>query len=211
MQTKKSEIRQNILTESKKEFFKYGFEGMSIRRVASSAGISPSNIYNYFKNKDEIFCEIVKPASDFLKLILKNAEIKEYDTIETPEAIEWHLNFINMIYKLISDYREPLKLLLSHSDGTAHHGFKENLAKRYAAIQPCASGDKNAISEFFMYNFTLFYINYLESLITEELDDYSVKKHLVELTIYSHSGFVTMTSGNNELYNMLIEKIGTPL
>ena len=49
MQIKKDEIKNEILKVARAEFHKNGFANASMRKIARKAGISVSNIYNYFK------------------------------------------------------------------------------------------------------------------------------------------------------------------
>lgn len=55
MQIKKDNISKIILEISKDEFLANGFKNTSIRTISKKSGIGLSNIYNYYKNKDEIF------------------------------------------------------------------------------------------------------------------------------------------------------------
>lgn len=211
MQTLKKEIRDRIIIESKKEFLKYGFKGTSLRKVAEKAGISLSNIYNYFPSKDDIFVEIVKDAADYIEIILKASEGKEYKEEETPESLEWHIGFINMIYKLISVYREQLKLLLVLSEGSIYEGYKDKTVKRYIELQPCNktnTDNEPIVSYFFMYNFTMFYLNYLENLVREDICESDIKKYLVEMTVYSYNGFKAIVNKDEKIFNEIIRQIG---
>jgi AcrR family transcriptional regulator len=51
----KLEIRKRILEASMKLFVEEGFNNVSIRRIADIIEYSPTTIYLYFKDKDEIF------------------------------------------------------------------------------------------------------------------------------------------------------------
>ena len=51
----KTEIRKRILDASMQLFVQEGFENVSIRRIADIIEYSPTTIYLYFKDKDEIF------------------------------------------------------------------------------------------------------------------------------------------------------------
>lgn len=55
MQVLKDEIQEKILQSSLELFLQHGFEKTSIEKIAKQAYISKSNLYNYFKSKDEIF------------------------------------------------------------------------------------------------------------------------------------------------------------
>src|SRR5262249_34802144 len=51
----KLEIRKMILDASMKLFVEQGFENVSIRKIADLIQYSPTTVYLYFKDKDEIF------------------------------------------------------------------------------------------------------------------------------------------------------------
>ena len=56
----KEELRGKILQAAKELFMKKGFEDTSIRNIAEKIEYSPTTIYLYFKDKDDIFCELHK-------------------------------------------------------------------------------------------------------------------------------------------------------
>src|SRR5215469_2282645 len=51
----KLEIRKQILDASMKLFVEEGFENVTIRKIADLIEYSPTTVYLYFKDKDEIF------------------------------------------------------------------------------------------------------------------------------------------------------------
>ena len=60
----KSESHERIVEAAKKEFLEYGFADASLRRIAANAKIQVSGLYKHFKNKEEMFDSLVKPAVD---------------------------------------------------------------------------------------------------------------------------------------------------
>ncbi len=54
----KEELRGKILHAAKELFMQKGFEDTSIRNIAEKIEYSPTTIYLYFKDKDDIFCEL---------------------------------------------------------------------------------------------------------------------------------------------------------
>ena len=56
----KEELKGKILQAAKELFMKKGFEDTSIRNIAEKIEYSPTTIYLYFKDKDDIFCELHK-------------------------------------------------------------------------------------------------------------------------------------------------------
>ncbi|MCP4583167.1 MAG: TetR/AcrR family transcriptional regulator [candidate division Zixibacteria bacterium] len=86
----------SILKAASKIIARDGFEGASVRKVAAEAKINLSNIYYYFKCKDEMLFELQKHAFTTLKNTLEERLIK----VETPEArlkavIENHFQFFS--------------------------------------------------------------------------------------------------------------------
>lgn len=55
MQKLKKDIRKQVIIQVKNEFTAKGFKDASMHIIAKNAKVGLSNIYNYFKNKDEIF------------------------------------------------------------------------------------------------------------------------------------------------------------
>ncbi len=55
---KKIEIRKQILDASMKLFVEEGFENVTIRKIADIIEYSPTTIYLYFKDKNEIFYQL---------------------------------------------------------------------------------------------------------------------------------------------------------
>ncbi|HEX9510870.1 MAG TPA: TetR/AcrR family transcriptional regulator [Puia sp.] len=75
----KLEVRKLILDASMKLFVEEGFDNVSIRRIADLIEYSPTTVYLYFKDKDEIFFNLHEVG--FLKMQEMN---KELATIENP-------------------------------------------------------------------------------------------------------------------------------
>ncbi len=53
------ERRQKILQAAKKLFASKGFKGTTTQKLAQEAGLSEAGLYKYFKNKQEIYEEIL--------------------------------------------------------------------------------------------------------------------------------------------------------
>jgi len=75
----KIEIRKRILDASMQLFVEEGFNNVSIRRIADIIEYSPTTIYLYFKDKDEIFFNLHEIG--FQKMLEMNREL---DDIQNP-------------------------------------------------------------------------------------------------------------------------------
>src|SRR5258707_15357238 len=55
----KQELRQTILRAAAGLFLEQGYERFSLRQVAERVGYSPTTIYLYFRNKDDLLFTVV--------------------------------------------------------------------------------------------------------------------------------------------------------
>jgi len=70
----KLEIRKRILEASMKLFVEEGFSNVSIRRIADIIEYSPTTIYLYFKDKDEIFYNLHEIGFQKMQEMNKNLD-----------------------------------------------------------------------------------------------------------------------------------------
>jgi AcrR family transcriptional regulator len=56
-----SGTREAILEAARTQFIATGFRGTTIRSVAKAAGVDPALVLHFFRNKDALFAEAVRP------------------------------------------------------------------------------------------------------------------------------------------------------
>ena len=72
----------DILTAARAEFFANGFSATSIEAVAARAGVSKVTVYSWFKNKENLFGEVVKAEcsqmrKNFVVTHLQESELRD--------------------------------------------------------------------------------------------------------------------------------------
>ncbi|MFH1903917.1 MAG: TetR/AcrR family transcriptional regulator [bacterium] len=60
MQERVKRTKSKILQAAQQEFSDKGFHGARMDSIAEKAGINKQRIYAYFKNKENLFCEVLK-------------------------------------------------------------------------------------------------------------------------------------------------------
>ena len=81
-----------ILTAAKAVLESAGFEGLTIRRVAQRADLSPMALYRHFKNKDELLNALMQDGFSAWEAIVR--DIRTQDPVEWLEALtEAYLDF----------------------------------------------------------------------------------------------------------------------
>jgi AcrR family transcriptional regulator len=68
------DTRKAILAAARDVFAERGYDGASIRQIATTAGVDPALVHHYFGTKDQLFMETVRPPIDPAELIPKLAE-----------------------------------------------------------------------------------------------------------------------------------------
>ena len=63
--------KEEIIEAAKKIFSEYGIEKTTLEDIGSKCGMKKSSLYHYFKNKENIFSEVVNSESKQLEKILK--------------------------------------------------------------------------------------------------------------------------------------------
>ncbi len=100
--------RNKILKIARKLFLLHGYNGVSIRTIASKANLTTGAVYFYFTNKREIYKTICLEAIEVLYDKLK----KDIDSRETPQQklISTYDTFISFFY----ENRDHYNLLMEY-------------------------------------------------------------------------------------------------
>lgn len=83
---KEKKIRENAL----KMFFKEGFDGFSMQKLARASKVSPATLYIYFKDKDDLILQICKEEMEKLTV----AALEGFDP-EMPFAEGMKVQWLN--------------------------------------------------------------------------------------------------------------------
>lgn len=95
-------MKQNIIDRAREVFAKYGFRKTTLDDIASAVGKGKSSLYYYFKNKEEIFEEVIGQEVDKLK----NEFLNAVNSVETPmqKLRVYIIRRMEMFHSLISFY-----------------------------------------------------------------------------------------------------------
>lgn len=125
MQTLKPEMRDDILRAAKELFFLRGFSGTTMRQVADRVGVSVSNLYKYFKNKDDLLEAVV---GDYARLFKRNMlmELAHEDAAEFRQE-RWERMARGLAGAINADHRSFF-ILMNQVRGCAYDGYKRDIA-----------------------------------------------------------------------------------
>lgn len=104
------DLKERIREEAVKHFNINGYHGTTIRNIAKDVNCSLPMIYYYYKNKKELFDEIIK--KEFFNIINKQASLsKTNNIIDFYTKLIYDLNDLNNYNKQV--YRLGIKVYLS--------------------------------------------------------------------------------------------------
>ncbi|WNR44496.1 TetR/AcrR family transcriptional regulator [Paenibacillus roseipurpureus] len=129
MQILKDEVKQSIRQAALAEFKKHGYLKASIRQIADAAGITPGNIYRYFKSKDDLFDELIQPIHAQLAEVLRVTKQEVDSTLCT--VLSDHLVILRQIdaslIQLFKESSAELTILLNLSEGSRYQSTKQDM------------------------------------------------------------------------------------
>lgn len=132
MEEKSTATLESIQEAALTEFLNKGFLGASLRQIVKNAGVTTGAFYGYFSSKEALFASIVEPHAaalmgKFMEAQTAFAELPEEQQpnhmgVESSGCVHWMVDYI-------CAHREPVKLLLTRSEGTSYEHFVHNMVE----------------------------------------------------------------------------------
>ncbi len=143
MQVLKDELRHRILLESEQLFLQKGYDRTSLKLIADKVNISKSNLYHYFKNKEELFYELTDSAAEGLKqLILR---IRDKRSGPLTGAREFRVLFQEEVISLLLAEKYGLILIMEQGRGTRYESLRPSLIELIASVTaPLLADEENS-------------------------------------------------------------------
>ena len=132
MEEKTSATLESIEQAAMQEFLEKGFQGASLRQIVKNAGVTTGAFYGYFSSKEALFNALVEPHAAalmgrFMEAQASFAELPEEEQVshmgdESGNYVRWMVDYI-------CQHRDPVKLLLTRSEGTSYERFVHNMVE----------------------------------------------------------------------------------
>ena len=125
MEEKSNATLEKIQEAALKEFLDKGFQGASLRQIVKNAGVTTGAFYGYFSSKEALFTAAL--MGKFMEAQTAFAELPEEQQpdhmgLESSSCVHWMVDYI-------CAHREPVKLLLTRSEGTGYEHFVHNMVE----------------------------------------------------------------------------------
>lgn len=197
MQTKKADIRKRIMQAARREFLRHGYAKASLRVITDEAGCSLSNIYNYFKSKDDLFCALVQDRVDEIRRTLEWLRTFRMPADVCYQIREEERNYYLIISGYIQRYRSDLELLFLKSEGSSLENFSEEILSAYEELWHnylehlrANFSQKNIVSTFFVHNATHYFFNTLLEFLEHRIPSAQMEQYMDEIFRFHYYGYV---------------------
>ncbi len=122
MESNKDITRESIIAAAGTAFSKLGYKKTTMDDIACFTNVSKTGIYYYFKNKEEVFNEVIKKEAEKLQTQIYEAVNQESSPIDKLFAyVNVRMSVLNSIFNYYSTFRHNL---LEHFD-IINHNRKE--------------------------------------------------------------------------------------
>lgn len=121
MQIQKEEVRNSIIEAAKEEFLRNGYRRTSMRAIAERAGITPGNIYAYFRGKADLLDVITRPTLAELNRLI--SEVSKGAQISRPTILE----MAEEITTVFLNNRTQFLILINGCAGSKYEHIREQI------------------------------------------------------------------------------------
>lgn len=119
------DTRKRILEAAKKEFAVQGFQGSSLRRICSGAGVTTGALYFFFEGKDDLFQNVLSEAAEpFQRLVAEHYRQERLsDRRDSEEGGNADFEVTELVIDLYFRNRETWDILIHHLNHPAVRAF----------------------------------------------------------------------------------------
>ena len=196
MQIQKENISCRILTVARWQFEQKGYCKTSMREIAWLAGIGVGNIYNYFKNKDELFREVISPVLCAFEVILQ-AHHGGGEDVLMMRSEKYLKECVDEYISLIDKHRPLMEILLFKAQGSSLEHFRDCYADRstelvkmwFASMQKKHPEINTAVSDVIIHLHTVWMFTMFEELLIHSVPRQEMEAILHDYILFEIQGW----------------------
>lgn len=189
MQILKEEVRITILVSARKLFTERGYLRTTLKDIAIESHISKSNIYNYFKTKEELLDELTFACKCNLNTIMNFLQNNRFEGADNLKNA-----LLNIIFQYIIPEREGMIILYEKELEDLEKPYVSSLLKIInSMVVPDLTIEENKqVIHIIVENLVKGYIDILKS--TEDKSE--IEYRMLVLTEYHIGGLANMKKLN---------------
>ena len=129
------ETKAQLLKCAKEEFTEKGFAGASLRSICRKADVTTGALYFFFKDKDDLFCQVVGNLMERLDIAVKEhlafeeAEMNQEQDVHHDETSDF--DAMRQIVHVLYAYRDEALLVLTKAQGSSMEFMPDRLVDEF--------------------------------------------------------------------------------
>ena len=139
------DTRKRILEAAKAEFAAQGFQGSSLRRICSGAGVTTGAQYFFFEGKDDLFENVLSEAEEpFQKLVSEHYRQERLSARrDSEEGGNADFEVTELVISLYFRNRQTWDILIHHLNHPAVQAFLDRFIDDSTEHYRCLLADTN--------------------------------------------------------------------
>ncbi|PIE51799.1 hypothetical protein CSA37_00570 [Candidatus Fermentibacteria bacterium] len=214
MQVLKGKARQRIMESALAEFQEKGFQNASMRCIAKNAGFAVGNIYNYFRDKNELFFSVMEPITQPLNDYIEKMIEKIKDDMFTDReswSLKKHRDRAGEVALFIHENRLLLEILVFKSHGSCLETYTDDVIEKYTDMSMVflkRAGEffptvRTDVSRFTVHSINSIMVTYLIELLMHKVPYKKMVTYMDEIMIFMYYGWQAVMDCD---FEKLIEK-----
>lgn len=111
--------KEKLLDAGREEFYKYGYQKASLRRICAACGVTTGAFYFFFENKDALLREIVDPVIEKGLRLAEELNRTEQSSLDSSQDNDRRMIEFEM------QYRREFLILLEGCAGSSRENFRD--------------------------------------------------------------------------------------
>jgi AcrR family transcriptional regulator len=113
--------KEKLLYHAREEFYEKGYQGASLRRICSAAGVTTGAFYFFFSSKEEIYLQIIDPVISESRRLVETLYQRERENVES--GVDNDVELMEFEYR----YKKEFMILLKKSAGSSRENYMEQI------------------------------------------------------------------------------------
>ena len=176
------DTRNRILMAAKKEFSEHGFQGSSLRRICSAAGVTTGALYFFFDGKDDLFQIVLSEAAEpFQELVSEHYHQERLSSRrDSEEGGNADFEVTRLVIDLYFRNRETWDILIHHLNHPAVQTFLDRFiddsTEHYRCLLAETNPDRN-IDLFAIHQFVHMQVDTMLTLFSHDFSREEMVQH----------------------------------
>ncbi|MBR1797073.1 MAG: helix-turn-helix transcriptional regulator [Clostridiales bacterium] len=119
------DTKLRLLESARKEFIEKGYNKASLRSICADAKVTTGALYFFYKDKDDLFEEVMKEPLAELYGVIKTHFISENESTELPDGMEGDIKAAEAIVKVLFKKRDLFLMMLTKAQGSKLENIRD--------------------------------------------------------------------------------------